>query len=58
MVSLRLAAQLAPPSPLIDLLMRADVREDQIVVGFTHDLPRFGRISEAEGKLRFDEVDG
>ncbi len=26
------------------------------LVGFTHDLPRFGRISEQEGKYRFDEV--
>jgi glyoxylase-like metal-dependent hydrolase (beta-lactamase superfamily II) len=26
------------------------------IVGFTHDLPRFGRITEHDGKLRFDEV--
>ena len=26
------------------------------IVGFTHDLPRFGRILERDGKLRFDEV--
>jgi glyoxylase-like metal-dependent hydrolase (beta-lactamase superfamily II) len=26
------------------------------IVGFTHDLPRFGRITERDGKLRFDEV--
>jgi glyoxylase-like metal-dependent hydrolase (beta-lactamase superfamily II) len=26
------------------------------IVGFTHDLPRFGRITEQDGKLRFDEV--
>ena len=32
--------------------------DERWIVGFTHDLPRFGRISEAEGKLRFDEVEG
>jgi glyoxylase-like metal-dependent hydrolase (beta-lactamase superfamily II) len=26
------------------------------IVGFTHDLPRFGRITEHDGRLRFDEV--
>jgi len=26
------------------------------LVGFTHDLPRFGRILEQDGKLRFEEV--
>ncbi|HJW49955.1 MAG TPA: MBL fold metallo-hydrolase [Candidatus Limnocylindria bacterium] len=26
------------------------------IVGFTHDVPRFGRITEHDGKLRFDEV--
>jgi glyoxylase-like metal-dependent hydrolase (beta-lactamase superfamily II) len=26
------------------------------IVGFTHDVPRFGRISEQDGKLRFEEV--
>ncbi|HEY8825191.1 MAG TPA: MBL fold metallo-hydrolase [Candidatus Limnocylindria bacterium] len=32
--------------------------EEHWIVGFTHDLPRFGRIAETEGKLRFDEVEG
>ncbi len=27
------------------------------IVAFTHDVPRFGRISEVEGRYRFDEVD-
>ena len=26
------------------------------LVAFTHDVPRFGRLSEVEGRLRFDEV--
>ena len=39
------------------LILRRAV-DERWIVGFTHDLPRFGRISEAEGKLRFDEVDG
>jgi len=26
------------------------------IVGFTHDVPRFGRILEQDGKLRFEEV--
>jgi len=30
--------------------------EERWVVAFTHDLPRFGRISEQEGKYRFDEI--
>ncbi len=36
------------------ILPRA-VREKWIV-GFTHDLPRFGRITEAEGRFRFEEI--
>ena len=39
------------------LILRRAI-DERWIVGFTHDLPRFGRISEAEGKLRFDEVDG
>ncbi len=27
------------------------------IVAFTHDVPRFGRISEVEGRYRFEEVD-
>jgi len=30
--------------------------EERWVVAFTHDVPRFGRISEHEGRYRFDEV--
>ena len=30
--------------------------EEQWIVGFTHDLPRFGTISRVEGKYRFTEV--
>ena len=30
--------------------------EEGWIVGFTHDLPRFGRIAEDEGKFRFDEL--
>ena len=26
------------------------------IVGFTHDLPRLGRITESEGRYRFDEI--
>jgi glyoxylase-like metal-dependent hydrolase (beta-lactamase superfamily II) len=26
------------------------------IVGFTHDLPRFGRITESEGRYRFEEL--
>ena len=36
------------------ILPRA-VREKWIV-GFTHDVPRFGRITEAEGRFRFEEI--
>src|SRR5438132_1181735 len=36
------------------ILPRA-VREKWIV-GFTHDLPRFGRITEVEGRFRFEEI--
>jgi glyoxylase-like metal-dependent hydrolase (beta-lactamase superfamily II) len=39
------------------LILRRAI-DERWIVGFTHDLPRFGRISETEGKLRFDEVDG
>ena len=31
--------------------------EERWIVGFTHDLPRFGRISVQEGRYRFDEVE-
>ena len=30
--------------------------DERWIVGFTHDLPRLGRISESDGKYRFDEV--
>jgi glyoxylase-like metal-dependent hydrolase (beta-lactamase superfamily II) len=30
--------------------------EERWIVAFTHDRPRFGRISESEGKLRFEEL--
>ena len=30
--------------------------EEQWIVGFTHDLPRFGTVSSVEGRLRFTEV--
>ncbi len=30
--------------------------EEKWVVGFTHDVPRFGRISEQDGRYRFDEI--
>lgn len=36
------------------LLPRA--AEERWTVGFTHDVPRFGRISVAEGRYRFDET--
>jgi len=32
--------------------------EERWIVAFTHDLPRFGRIREVEGRLRFDELAG
>ena len=30
--------------------------EERWLVGFTHDLPRFGRISQSDGRFRFEEV--
>ncbi len=30
--------------------------EERWIVGFTHDLPRFGRVSNVEGKMRFTEL--
>jgi hypothetical protein len=30
--------------------------EERWLVGFTHDLPRFGTLGTVDGKLRFDEV--
>lgn len=36
------------------LIIRRAVDEDWIVA-FTHDLPRFGRLREQEGKVRFEE---
>ena len=30
--------------------------EEGWIVGFTHDLPRFGRIRQEEGRYRFDEL--
>jgi glyoxylase-like metal-dependent hydrolase (beta-lactamase superfamily II) len=39
------------------LILRRAI-DERWIVGFTHDLPRFGRISETEGKIRFDEVEG
>ena len=30
--------------------------EERWIVGFTHDLPRFGRISQVDGRFRFDEL--
>ncbi|TMC68922.1 MAG: MBL fold metallo-hydrolase [Chloroflexi bacterium] len=38
------------------LILRRAI-DERWVVGFTHDLPRLGRISEAEGKFRFDEAE-
>ncbi|TMG56615.1 MAG: MBL fold metallo-hydrolase [Chloroflexi bacterium] len=32
--------------------------EERWTVAFTHDRPRFGRITDVEGKLRFDELPG
>ena len=32
--------------------------EEKWIVAFTHDAPRFGRISEVEGRFRFDELAG
>jgi len=37
------------------LILRRAI-DERWLVGFTHDLPRLGRISESEGKYRFDEV--
>ena len=31
--------------------------EERWIVAFTHDAPRFGRITEQEGRYRFDELD-
>ncbi len=31
--------------------------EERWLVAFTHDVPRFGRLAEAEGTLRYDEAD-
>src|SRR2546430_2607080 len=39
------------------LILRRAI-DERWIVGFTHDLPRFGRIVETEGKLRFDELAG
>jgi hypothetical protein len=30
--------------------------EERWIVGFTHDLPRFGRIAVIEGRYRFEEL--
>jgi glyoxylase-like metal-dependent hydrolase (beta-lactamase superfamily II) len=38
------------------LILRRAI-DERWIVSFTHDLPRFGRISETEGKFRFDEVE-
>ena len=37
------------------LILRRAI-DERWIVGFTHDLPRLGRISEFEGKYRFGEV--
>ena len=37
------------------LILRRAI-DERWIVGFTHDLPRLGRISESEGKYRFGEV--
>ena len=37
------------------LILRRAI-DERWIVGFTHDLPRLGRISEPDGKYRFDEV--
>ncbi|MGH2498940.1 MAG: MBL fold metallo-hydrolase [Candidatus Limnocylindria bacterium] len=37
------------------LIIRRAV-DERWLVAFTHDLPRFGRLGEADGKVRFDEV--
>jgi glyoxylase-like metal-dependent hydrolase (beta-lactamase superfamily II) len=37
------------------LILRRAI-DERWIVGFTHDLPRLGRISESDGKYRFDEV--
>jgi hypothetical protein len=39
------------------LILRRAI-DERWTVAFTHDLPRFGRISESDGKYRFDEVEG
>jgi glyoxylase-like metal-dependent hydrolase (beta-lactamase superfamily II) len=30
--------------------------EEDWIVAFTHDLPRFGRIRQEDGRYRFDEI--
>jgi hypothetical protein len=30
--------------------------EEEWIVGFTHDLPRLGRVSQVGGKLKFSEL--
>jgi len=37
------------------LILRRAI-DERWTVGFTHDLPRLGRISESDGRYRFDEV--
>jgi glyoxylase-like metal-dependent hydrolase (beta-lactamase superfamily II) len=37
------------------LILRRAI-DERWIVGFTHDLPRLGRISESDGKYRFDEM--
>src|SRR5439155_8910031 len=37
------------------LILRRAI-DERWIVGFTHDLPRLGRISESDAKYRFDEV--
>ncbi len=37
------------------LILRRAI-DERWIVGFTHDLPRLGRISESDGRYRFDEV--
>ena len=32
--------------------------DERWIVAFTHDVPRFGRITETEGRYRFDEIAG
>jgi glyoxylase-like metal-dependent hydrolase (beta-lactamase superfamily II) len=37
------------------LILRRAI-DERWIVAFTHDLPRFGRIAEKDGKLRYEEV--